>query len=190
MWCSRVWWPTPQLGPASPHHRPLQPSLTNALLSICQSERPLPSSAPACPFSIVWIVHPLPSRCTQRASPSKEFGLECIYNLRLFITRHPARTPLPPTPLHVHPAQARNRLQQQQCSFPAGTSGWRGLAWLMVTLALPQCSGRAAPNLSKLWRGGVPVVHGSAVLDQPATAHIWARARQPPKSVDCLSALL
>ena len=76
-----------------PPLRPLKPSLTNALLSICQSERPLPSSAPACPFSIVWIVHPSPSRCTQCASSAKEFGLECIHTTAVYYRAPPYPPP-------------------------------------------------------------------------------------------------
>ena len=63
--------------PPRPYCSLLSPA---ALLSMCQSERPLASSGSASPFSIVWIVHPGRSRCTQRASSANEFGLEegCI----------------------------------------------------------------------------------------------------------------
>ena len=115
--------------PTRPGFPPLQPSLTRALLSMCQSERPLASSASSVHLALCGFCIPCPqdAHSVHCASPAKEFGFGCIHSAAVYYHA------LPPHPLE-HPAQARNRLLQQlSCR-----NQWS------VTQALPQSSGRAA----------------------------------------------
>ena len=139
------------------------------------------------PFSIEWVVvHPWPSRCTQCASPTKEFGLD------------PHRGCLLPR------AASTSTVEQPPkqgtgfcCSFPAATSGRSPKHFRKAQVG--------QPNLSKLWMQGLQQRRGGGgfwwckgqqciamqllrCLNQAEPTS--AALKDKTKSDDCLSALL
>ena len=120
-----MWWPIPQLGSASP---PLQPSLTTALLSKCQSEPPGLLCISILALVGLFIPCPRDADSLHSASAAAEFRVG--WSTRVHLHR-------PFITIHLHPPK-----QGTGCSFPAGTRGWR---CLVTQQTLPQCSGRAAP---------------------------------------------
>ena len=137
---------------------------------MCQSERPLPSSASSVHLALSRLCIPCPQDAHSVHPQPKSLGWSGS-TPRLFITTRCLHLSTPP------------KQGTGFCSsFPAGTSGRSPKHFRKAQVG--------QPNLSKLWmqaaeRRGVPVVQGSnaaAKIPQPTTAHISSPPRQNHQS--------
>ena len=77
------------------------------------------------PFSIEWVVvHPWPSRCTQCASPTKEFGLGWIHTAAVYYHAPPPHPRWSSRPSR-EPASAAAFLQQPVVGHPSTSAKLR-----------------------------------------------------------------